>query len=241
MHPRKHNNELLSKPNKKMEKQDSKIETPEKNSIFDKFKQGDIIFGLQNTREKVNERITEKGFHHTTANTLNNNVVEMAVKGNVNEKEINKLEPAKREHFNFLNQHHQYLITPGGKPIKGSTNPPLISSAYRRACKLLLISRNADRKHDAHFITKDIIWKQVCRKEISKDGITDSELRAAYRDHTKNGPNPHVFFYNEQNKIMNQPPWELHQFKHHWKHYEEAKNKKRKLESNNEETKRQKV
>jgi hypothetical protein len=199
--------------NKKM-----KIETGSTRTVYDNFKQGDLLFGLFEERRKVDKIIEKQGFHHTVANELNSSVVKMVAKGSAEKAEINKLDSEKRRHYTFLSKHRDYLIRQPGKPI-ATVSDPLVSPAYRRACKLLLINREPDRTSNAHFITNNIIWKRACTKSISQQGVTDSEVRAAYRDYLKNGLNPHIFFYDSQYRQMKQAPWLLDPFQHHWQKY----------------------
>jgi hypothetical protein len=228
MKSRKRKHEELAKPEAETAAVDSNIKTKTSTppTLYENFKQGDLLFGLFEERNKVSHIIKEKGFHHTIANKLNNSVVDMVVKGSPAKAKIDKLEPEKHQHYTFLSKHRDYLIRQPGKPIPSVTDP-LVSAAYRRACKLLLINREPNRKSNAHFITNNIIWKRTCTKSLSQQGITDSEIRAAYRDYQTNGSNPHIFFYDSQYRQMKQPPWLLSPFKLHWQRYDATRKLKR--------------
>ncbi|MDR3477707.1 MAG: hypothetical protein P4M14_06720 [Gammaproteobacteria bacterium] len=190
-------------------------------TVFANFKQGDLLFGLFAERQKVDKKIEAKGFHHTVANELNQDVVEMVVLGTTEDK-IKQLEAEQLKHYHFLSKYRDYLIRKPGKPISAAKEP-LVSAAYRRACKLLLINREPDRTATAHVITNKIIWKRACRKELSQQGVTDSEMRAAYRDYQEHGSNPHVLFYDANHRQMAMTPWELEPFKPHWEHYRRSR------------------
>src|SRR5260221_213285 len=82
--------------NKKSKTQDQRA------TVYDNFKQGDLLFGLLDERKKVYRQVTAQGFHHTVANELNSPVVELVVEGNPTEKQMEKLVPEQRQHFSFL-------------------------------------------------------------------------------------------------------------------------------------------
>jgi hypothetical protein len=205
-----------------------KLDADNMPTVFNNFTQGDLLFGLYDNRATVDTVLTEKGFHHKLAIELNSEVVEMVIHGTTQEK-IASLDSEKQKHYHFLNKHRDYLMRQPGKPIPSHSSGPIISAALRRACKLLLIHRGPNRKSSSHVITNGIFWKRACSKEISQNGVTDSEMRAAYRDYLNNGPNPHVFFYDDKYKQMPKAPWELEQFKHHWKNYNQSRDQKKKL------------
>lgn len=81
---------------------------------------------------------------------------------------------------------------------------PNVSAAFRRACKLLLINRDSGRNYTAHMVLGDIDWNQVTDK--TNQGITNSELRAAYRDASLHGKHPNILFYNRRLESTQEHP-----------------------------------
>jgi hypothetical protein len=189
---------------------------PKKVQLVDNFKQGDILFGLMSARGPEKKLLKAKGFTDIIANDLNSIAVQIAIDETATLKTNNK--PKSDSHLEFLKRHKDYLTKPDGKPFPNSKLKPRVSAAFRRACKLLLINREPDRTINAHIIIKNINWKRVCNKtklphNKACAGITSSEMRAAYRDYVRSGPNPHIFFYDRNNNLMPQPPWELEKYK----------------------------
>lgn len=201
-------------------------------SIFDNFKQGDIVFGLLAPRQEVINKLAASGFQHTFANSLNTPTISLvlnqAPEEEKNATQISQLDPAQKQHFEFLNKHKDYLLFEPGKsvPTMKDTNPK-VGAAYRRACKLLLINRE-NRTHTAHFVTKGIFWKRICDKTIDNVSVTASELRAAYRDYKENGAHPFIKFYDENNNEMPKPPWKMKEFRMHWENYNKTRKTKQK-------------
>lgn len=197
-------------------------------SVFDNFKQGDLLFGLLEPRNKVMDAIIKQNsdFHHMVANDLNEPVIKRVINNDVLVVNKSELGSEEEKHFMFLSKHREYLLRQPGKTLSHMSSEPIIGAAIRRACKLLLINREPDRTSRVHVITDGIVWKNVCDKPQSGLRITNSEMRAAYRDYKRNGLNPHLFFYDVNKKLMPAPPWKLPQFKHHWEKYDKAMREK---------------
>lgn len=196
-----------------------KDEPRAKVKLFDKFRQGDVIFGLIAPRNAADKVLVSKGFKNTCANELNQPATDLLMRGVPKEQAIKKLAPTKYKHYLFLEQHIDYLKRKPGKTLPKMQAAPELGAAYRRACKLLLTNRAPERTYDAHVVTTDIDWSRVCDKKRSGLGITDSEMRAAYRD-ARLGPNPHIFFYDKDLNLLDTPPWEQPGIKEHFDHYE---------------------
>lgn len=200
-----------------------KLKVEEKpQTVYDRFKQGDLIFGLNKHLDEVTEVLKTKGFHHTYANTLNTPVLDMIV----NDKK-KELDPEKKQHYDFLLGYRGYLIRPNGKPVPLVKDDLVVSAAYRRGCKLLL------RYHkNIHFLLDDINPAQVCDKKLSGDGVTNSELRALYRAYREKGTLTNVSFYLNE-VLLNKMPWDLPNFAPHFARYEQhLQNKAIKLAEN---------
>lgn len=206
------------------------------NSLLNKFQQGDLIFGLTSpSKDVLIDKLKSKGFTHIYPNSLNDSVVGIVVdddKGRAKKLDSNKL-----KHYHFLITYNNYLlgiadkfrnprkIHRPGKPIPTLKKEPILGAAFRRSCKLLLVSRDNNRKWFAHFYTKNIDWKRVCEKDAKDDGVTNSEIRAAYRDYLENGIHPYILFYGANNQLQ-PPPWQQPEHEHHfkkYKHYLESK------------------
>lgn len=215
---RKHADSADGLQNEQVDKK-PKTQTGSQISLFDNFKQGDLVYGLIGPRAEIIKSLKEKGFNHLYTNALNNDVVEMVVDDTTDGYE--KLCGPKKENYQLLKKYRDYLCRQGGRPVPVMQYNPIHGAAYRRACKLLLINREENRNYAAHVLTEGIEWERVCDKKQSKLGVTDSELRAAYRDFKKNGPNPHIFFYDSKNTLMNQPPWNQPDQAKGWQQYEE--------------------
>jgi hypothetical protein len=178
--------------------------TPVSKSLYANFKQGDLVFGLAKSQEIAIENLSRRGFTFTYANSLNNPVMEIALDKRRAPRE--GLESATSAHLQFLRRHKAYLLRPGGRPIPAVPDP-VIGPAYRRACKLLLISRERDRTSIAHVIVAGIDWGRVINKAAYDLGVTNSEMRAAFRDHLRFGRNPHILFYGEDFQLLSELPW----------------------------------
>lgn len=207
---------------KDTEKQELKFPDKPADSVFNLFQQGDVLFGLLKPRNEVGEQLESKGFTYVYANNLNNPVVE-AVVDQAGSDEIKKFDLTQQKHFNFLNKHRDYLVRAGGKPFGTGYK---YSPAYRRACKLILNKRTNHFR--AHFVTQDIDWERVCDKNKSDKGITDSELRSAYRNFTQKGINRNILFYDKDNRLLTaeKPPWRHKKNKKHWRLYDEQRREK---------------
>jgi hypothetical protein len=180
-----------------------------------------LLFGLAQPPSAVNEKLKAQGFHHTLANNLNATTVPMITEMQIaNEVMIASFPVPQQQHFHLLNTHHSYMLRPHGKPISSVFDThPVTSAAFRRACKLLLIHRDPNRTSTAHVITKEILWKKLCSKTLTQTGVTDSEIRTAYRDYLRCGHNPHIIFYDKTLKQMPLAPWMLENYKHHFDKY----------------------
>lgn len=176
-------------------------------TLYEKFKRGDLVFGLAKPRDVVIHKLAEHGFTHTYSNALNSSVVEMVVTGAVDAESLKKLDETQLKHFHFLSKHRDYLIRKPGKAIPARPGEPEIGAAYRRACKLLLINRDPERTCYAHVVINEIDWMRVCDKKKSGFGVTDSEMRAAYRDYCRYGKNPFILFYDSKLNLLKDPPW----------------------------------
>lgn len=69
-------------------------------------------------------------------------------------------------------------------------------------------------------------WKRVCEKDKSDIGVTNSELRAAYRDEKKHGVNPHIIFYNNEHKRLKQAPWHNKEIAPYFEEYDRKRKMK---------------
>lgn len=193
-------------------------------SVYNEFSQGDLVFGLQEPQQTVAKRLAQQGFHHTYAQTLNGKTVSKLIKTST---VATPLAPEEEAHFDFLQQHQAYVLrSPPGKPLPVLADNPVLGSAFRRACKLLLMNRDPDRTSRAHVVTDKVDWARVCDKRLSKGGITDSELRAAYRDYLKHGDHPHIFFYDSRHR-RTLAPWKQPELVGFWRHYDEQRQRKR--------------
>jgi hypothetical protein len=174
-------------------------------SIYTRFQQGDLVFGLLAFVGQVHTRLKQKGFTNFTAESLNSITIQ-----NVYNRSIDRLDEPKRSHRVFLNSYRDYLFKPGGKPLPKTetrdSSDKIISSSYRRACKLLINNRSPDNNRSIHIVTTGIDWKRVFKK-VRDDGITNSELRSAFRDYYKRGYNDRITFYTPDLKPFSQLPW----------------------------------
>lgn len=199
-------------PNKKL-----KITT-----LYDNFQQGDLIFGLNSFVKPIHQKLRQDGFHHYYCNSLNGSVVSSVV---LETPPSNTLDSSEKKHYQFLLRHKEYLQYPGGKPLPTGSMEPNVSAAFRRACKLLLINRDSGRNYTAHMVLGDIDWNQVTDK--TNQGITNSELRAAYRDASLHGKHPNILFYNRRLEST-QAPWNEKSNKKVFTEYEHTRTSKRK-------------
>lgn len=179
--------------------------------LYDSFRQGDLVFGLLEPRDVVIDQLGQRHYTHTYTNELNKKVVSMVVKKRTPcRKELQQLDSSQLKNFHFLSKHSAYLLRRPGKPVPlhADDDDQTLGCAFRRACKLLLINRDSDRVFRAHILTEGIDWERVCDKEKSKLGVTDSEMRAAFRDYKAHGKNPHILFYDAKLNLMDEAPWE---------------------------------
>lgn len=181
-------------------------------SVYNRFKQGDLLYGFSDLRVEIGTRLFVKGFRDLFANDYNEEVIDALLAGKT-EKEIKqdekKFPPNKSSHFHFLSKFKNYLLRKPYKLLPSKADDLKTATAIRRACKLLLINREG--KRSTHMLTKDVDWKRVCnKKRLNGDqdlSVTYSELRAAFRDHQLYGENPHIFFYDKHHRLMKEPPW----------------------------------
>ena len=201
-------------------------------TVFEMFTRGDVVFGLLDERAKVVKALKVSGYQNLVANDLNDPAVNLIV-NNEHTALKKDVDPHIKQHQRMLMDHRTYLIKPDGKPIPTDTNSPIVSSAYRRGCKLLLINRDKERVSNVHIITKGIDWKRLCHKvnpttQVACEAITGSEIRAVYRDEKKYGAHPMIFFYDENHVVMQKRPWNTLALGHYFHHYEQQRNNKRK-------------
>jgi hypothetical protein len=194
----------------------------ERKNLYDNFQQGDLVFGLNSFLSPVHNELSQRGFRHYYCNSLNSTVVPAVVLDSPYPK---KLDKAQNQHYQFLGKHKEYLQRASGKPILSSSLEPHVSAAFRRACKLLLINRDSERNHMAHVVLGDIDWSLVCDK--TNQGITNSELRAAYRDISLHGNHPNILFYNKNLELSEELPWNEDCNKKIFEDYEKARVAKR--------------
>lgn len=173
------------------------------NSVFNLFRPGDLVYGLLKARNVVADELIKNGFRYVVANDLNESVVQHAVTGT---KPVDGFSQRKNQHFQFLKRFKDYLKRKPTKPVPLMKDNPLVGGAFRRACKLLLINRELDRNYKTHMVTQRVDWRRVFDKKDT--GVTNSEFRAAYRDYKKHGRNPFILFYDANNELMQQAPWE---------------------------------
>ena len=176
--------------------------------LYENFRQGDIVYGLLTPRNIVNDELHKRGYTNTYTNALNDPAVRLAMNSTLPAKATEELSQAQYKHFLFLSKHREYLNREPGRTIPNMLEDRRLGAGCRRACKLLLINRDPERTYHAHVITTDIDWKRVCDKKKSGLGVTDSEMRSAYRDARLHGKNPHILFYDKHLRLLETPPWE---------------------------------
>lgn len=191
-------------------------------NLYDYFQHGDLVFGLNSFLRPVHNELRQRGFHHYYCIALNGDVVPAVVLESPCPK---NLDTAEKKHYQFISKHKEYLQRSSGKPIRSSTLEPCVSAAFRRACKLLLTNRDSDRNYKAHVVLGDIDWDLVCDK--TNQGITNSELRAAYRDASLHGQHPNILFYNKDLKPSKDLPWHEEHNKKIFEEYEKTRAAKR--------------
>ena len=148
--------------------------------LFDKFKRGDIVFGLAKPRDEVITELQKKGHTQTFANALNDPAVSLVLNKTIHRDAKRQLNTRQYKHYCFLRKNSKYLQRKPGRPLPLMQDRHEMGAAYRRACKLLLTSRDPKRTYNAHVVIKDIDLGRVCDKTKSGLGVTDSEIRAAY-------------------------------------------------------------
>lgn len=175
-------------------------------SIFNQFEQGDLIFGLTKVKNEVAPKLSQHGYTFLNAQSLNEKVVKMIVYG-CTQNDISQLSKEEQKHYYFLKKHSKYLLKADGRPLRESDTDVRLSAVFRRVCKLILVNRDPKRTRTVHVLTKGLKWDRLWDKKKSGFGITDSEVRAAYRDFLKHGENPHIVFYNEKHRMKTDFPW----------------------------------
>jgi hypothetical protein len=195
-------------------------------TLLEKFKPGDLIFGISQTRQRVVDELEKHGYSHCFANALNDKTITKVIRN----EPTDRLHVVKQAHGVFLNKHKTYLLSPHGKPIpalryKGEVR----SSAYRRACKLLLVDDAPERTYHTHVFVEGINWERVTTKTFVDAlnvrhpdySVTASEMRAAYRYYRDHGnEHPHITYYDEQGNILPQTPWQQPQLKPFFREYD---------------------
>ena len=194
-------------------------------TIYDNFKQGDLIFGLLSETTPVIKELRKRNFTHIIAQDLNDTTIE-----DLYHNKRAFLELPKHKHRLYLINHRDYLFKSPQKPLphdraKKSNWP--ISGAYRRSCKLLICNRHPKRAYVSHVVLKNVDWDRVFNKKNAdgsiNDGITNSELRAAYRDYCNHGVHPWMKFYNEKLMELDAPPWDTCLVAGHALNYEQQR------------------
>jgi hypothetical protein len=213
--------EKEEKGKEKIQEEPKNLTFPNKpaDSVLNQFKQGDVLFGLLEPRNKISKKLKKANFTNIVANTLNSQVVDEVICHTP--LDCLYLPERKKRHYLFLHKYKNNLTKPGGRPISKKPKNIPESIAIRRACKLLL---NKSETHASHVLTQEIDWEKVCDKEKSGLGITDSELRAAYRDYVRSGNkvNPNILFYNSKNQLMPKPPWEDPEIQPYFENYKKT-------------------
>lgn len=200
----------------KEEKTDSAEEKKEESTtktIFQLFKQGDILLGLKNEKEEDANKLKTLGFKYPCAKFLNNPTVRHILKG----EEVKSKDTMIMKHVELLKKNLAYLKRPGGKPFVEEPQDKEWSCAIRRSCKLLATERDA---RQIHVYTKGVDWDMVFDKEKSKDSVTGSELRVIARNEIRHGKNPNILFYAPDGTLMDKRPWELPEARPYYEPYE---------------------
>jgi len=199
--------------------------------LLEKFKPGDLLFGLTSSREPYLDRLEEKKLDYYSANHLNVPLVENLVKDQLTEEYIKSLPEEKAIHARLLLQHKKKLLKPGGKdPWDGEDKiEKSINITIRRACKLLAITNRKTKnkkKYKIFFLLDGINMARVCSGK-KQDGeidtsISSAELRAIYRNRT--GMSHCIFFKN--GKVV-KAPWNEPAHKKYWKQYQKRREEKK--------------
>lgn len=198
------------------------INQTNESDVAKQFKQGDLLFGMNgSTRNELLDELNKKGFKDIYSNKLNSPTVGLIL----NKKEdLSDLNTNQLKHYKFLLSHLGYLSKPKGTPVPAMKDNLVEGPAYRRACKLLV--QNARATQRVHFDLTRMNITRVCRKEKNDTGVSNSELRAAFRQAKKDGhDNPHLFFYLNGKSCP--APWNQEQYKAAWEEYEAYRKKKK--------------
>lgn len=182
--------------------------------LIHNFKNGDLLFGLSKTLTTYNVLTRMRGLDYIIGNDLNGPVIREILSHRPPHASFT---PHQKAHYEFLLSHRDYLTKKGGRPIPNHRSEPALGVAFRRGCKLLVLSANEHRR--IHFELDGLDIKRVCDRRKDDFGVTNSELRALYKDHIERGTNPHVFFY--RNGIQCKAPWDEKDNEAHWKAYDE--------------------
>lgn len=114
--------------------------------LLDLFKQGDLVYGLAQPRDKVLEVLTKEKYTHAYANALNDPAIDLVMNNTSRSKAEKRLDEQQFKHFRFLRKHRAYLERTPGRAVPLMQDRPREGAAYRRSCKLLLINRDPHRK-----------------------------------------------------------------------------------------------
>lgn len=202
--------EKVKKSTRKKRVKKNEIE-PSPIKLVDHFKQGDLLFGLRTEVRSVSFKALDSlNFSDFTAPDLNCPTVSVLVKEETSKFE--DLSSVQKMHYRFLERWKSYLMGDGGKNINTVKNP-VKGAAIRRACKLLIWK--ASQSQRIHFEIGDTDFKRACAKEDT--GVTNSEIRAAFRQSINYGNNSHVIFYKKG--IQTSPPWEDPDYKKYFDDY----------------------
>jgi hypothetical protein len=195
--------------------------------LISKFNSGDLVYGLATVRARALAELRKHNYYHCFANALNDKTVTLVI-DKMDKSPLKRLQQA---HYDFLNNHLDYLNRLGGKPIPSlkESKGDRRSIAYRRACKILLVDDDPNRTRKVHVMTENIDWQRVCTKSYLDANntpqpdysVTASEMRAAYRYFKNNGKNhPHIIFYDKNRQILEQAPWEQDELKPWFREYD---------------------
>ena len=188
--------------------------------LLDHFKQNDLIFGLNATIYYRHQACVELKKQHTyyIANHLNMPAIQYVL--NLDLIKVNDLAEYQKKHYEFLMTHRNYLTRPDGKGLKTETDKEF-GAAIRRACKLLVCSANEERR--IHFELDGMNIERVCKADRNDLGISNSELKAAYR---KARNNSHLFFYLKGQPVA--APWDVAENQKLFQQYDQYRSSKRK-------------
>lgn len=178
------------------------------------FKQGDLIYGLEGSRQRIRELIrTHYKLEIITADHYNNFFI--GLNGNILNPEFN-LELLFHESGSSFSDEERDLIKNYAEFLKGygleekilnSDKNSEFALFKRKSCKLTIIFAKL-KGYRIHFILDSLKMRRVVPKcQEFKDDYTGAELRFLYRQYLKNESNiSHVTFYRKGERVP--PPWE---------------------------------